>query len=69
LFWQVKGKYPGDLYYVRSEIEISCGGLGCIIDPEGNILKTTNLDSPFATVEIDLEFSRLSKVNLPTVRA
>jgi N-carbamoylputrescine amidase len=41
--------------------KISCGGLGWIIDPEGNVIKTTNQDSPFATVEIDLEFSRLSK--------
>jgi N-carbamoylputrescine amidase len=45
--------------------KISCGGLGWIIDPEGNILKTTNPDAPFATVEIDLELSRISKSTYP----
>ena len=45
--------------------KISCGGLGWIIDPEGNILKTTDSDSPFATFEIDLEFSRISKSTYP----
>lgn len=41
------------------------GGLGWIIDPEGNILATTDTDNPFATVEIDLEFSRRSKSSYP----
>jgi N-carbamoylputrescine amidase len=45
--------------------KISCGGLGWIIDPEGNILKTTNPDAPFATVEIDLKYSRISKTTYP----
>ena len=44
---------------------ISCGGLGWIIDPEGNILKTTTAEAPFATVEIDLELSRKSKSTYP----
>lgn len=47
------------------DYKISCGGLGWIIDPEGNILKTTNPDSPFASFEIDLEFSRISKSTYP----
>lgn len=45
--------------------QVHCGGLGWIIDPEGNVLKTTAPDSPFATEEIDLEFSRISKSTYP----
>ena len=41
------------------------GGLAWVIDPEGNILATTDADNPYATVEIDLEFSRLSKSSYP----
>ena len=42
-----------------------CGGLGWIISPEGDVLATTNPDSPFATVEIDPEFARHSKSTYP----
>lgn len=41
------------------------GGLGWIIDPEGNILATTTPDAPFATAEIDLDFARASKTTYP----
>ena len=41
------------------------GGVGWVIDPEGNVLATTDADSPFATVEVDLEFSRHSKSTYP----
>lgn len=47
------------------DYRISCGGLGWIVDPEGTILKTTNPDSPFATVDIDLEYARRSKSTYP----
>ncbi len=53
-----------NLWYPPGET-VSCGGLGWIVDPDGNILKTTNQDSPFATVEIDLEISRISKSTYP----
>ena len=43
----------------------NCGGLSWIIDPEGNILAKTDPDSPFASVDIDLEFSRKSKSTYP----
>jgi N-carbamoylputrescine amidase len=43
----------------------NCGGLAWVIDPEGNILTTTNPDDPFKTVEIDLEFSKASKYTYP----
>lgn len=42
-----------------------CGGLGWIIDPEGNILAETSHTTPFATVEIDLEYARASKNTYP----
>lgn len=41
------------------------GGLGWIIDPEGNVLATTSVESPFATVEVDLSFSQHSKSTYP----
>lgn len=41
------------------------GGLSWIIDPEGNVLATTNPDTPYATVEIDLDFARESKATYP----
>ena len=42
-----------------------CGGLGWVISPEGDILAETNAHSPFATVEVDLEFARQSKETYP----
>ena len=41
------------------------GGLAWVIDPEGNVLAQTNEHEPFATVEIDLGFSRRSKSTYP----
>lgn len=43
----------------------NCGGLSWIIDPEGNVLATTDENNPFATLEIDLDFSRRSKSTYP----
>jgi N-carbamoylputrescine amidase len=43
----------------------NAGGLGWVVDPEGNILATTDPQTPFATVEIDLEFARQSKATYP----
>jgi N-carbamoylputrescine amidase len=45
--------------------KVDCGGLGWIISPEGDILAETDEQSPFATVEVDLEFTRLSKKTYP----
>ncbi|MCZ4279363.1 carbon-nitrogen hydrolase family protein [Kiloniella laminariae] len=41
------------------------GGLGWIIDPEGNILGTTSAEVPFVTVTIDPEFAEVSKKTYP----
>lgn len=41
------------------------GGVGWVIGPEGEVLATTNLDAPFATVEIDLAYARASKRTYP----
>ncbi len=43
----------------------NCGGMGWIIDPDGNVLATTDETNKFATVEIDLEQSRLAKTSYP----
>ena len=53
-----------NLWYPKGS-KADCGGLGWIIDPDGKILATTDSDSPFATVDIDLEFSRASKKTYP----
>ena len=44
---------------------VNCGGVGWIIDPEGTILTTTSPDAPFATVAIDLDYSRMCKSTYP----
>ena len=44
---------------------VNLGGRGWIIDPEGNILTTTDDINPFATIEINLEFARQSKATYP----
>ncbi len=43
----------------------NCGGLGWIIDPEGDVIGTTSRAQPFVTVDIDLEFARASKSTYP----
>lgn len=45
--------------------DTNLGGLSWIIDPEGNVLATTDPDTPFATAEIDLDFARRSKATYP----
>jgi N-carbamoylputrescine amidase len=42
-----------------------CGGLGWIISPDGDILAETDTNSPFATIEVDLEYARRSKTTYP----
>ena len=43
----------------------NCGGLGWVIDPEGEVMARTDEDNPFATVEIDPGFARASKITYP----
>ncbi|MEM7170143.1 MAG: carbon-nitrogen hydrolase family protein [Pseudomonadota bacterium] len=43
----------------------NCGGLSWVVDPEGVVLATTDDANPFATVEIDPEFARMSKKTYP----
>jgi hypothetical protein len=50
IFFSGAYSISSNLWY-PPDYRISCGGLGWIIEPEGNILKTTNPDSPLATVE------------------
>lgn len=42
-----------------------CGGVGWIIDPEGDILALTSEDSPFVTVDVDLGLARAAKATYP----
>jgi len=43
----------------------TCGGVGWIINPYGNILAVTNTDAPFATVNIDLSVSATARDDYP----
>ena len=43
----------------------ACGGVGWIIDPQGNILARTNRDEPFATVDIDLSAAMAARDGYP----
>jgi N-carbamoylputrescine amidase len=43
----------------------ACGGVGWIIDPYGNILARTTLDTPFATADIDLSASAAARDDYP----
>ena len=43
----------------------NCGGLGWVVDPEGNVLAETTPEVPYATVEIDLAFAQASKTTYP----
>ena len=54
-----------NLFMPPGSSSAECGGVGWIIDPEGSVLATTSQESPFATVEIDLEFARASKLTYP----
>ena len=42
-----------------------CGGAGWIISPEGEVLATTDEDTPFVSMDIDIEFARQSKTSYP----
>jgi len=42
-----------------------CGGVGWIIDPDGEVIATTSDEEPFATVDIDLGIARHSKSTYP----
>ena len=53
-----------NLWYPPGENE-DCGGLGWIVDPEGEVLAVTNEASPFATVDIDIDYARVSKNTYP----
>jgi N-carbamoylputrescine amidase len=41
------------------------GGLGWVVDPDGDVLATTSEDEPFVTVEVDLEVARRAKSTYP----
>ena len=41
------------------------GGIGWIISPEGEIIKSTNANRPFVTMDIDINDSRKAKTTYP----
>lgn len=42
-----------------------CGGVGWVIDPDGEVLATTSDEEPFVTIDVDLEVARRSKSTYP----
>ena len=46
-------------------MDVDCGGLGFVIDPDGEVLATTSGEEPFATIDVDLEHARASKLTYP----
>lgn len=48
-----------------NEAKVAFGGQSWVIDPDGNVLATTDTDAPFATVEIDLEYAQRAKSAYP----
>ncbi len=45
--------------------EVNLGGMGWVIDPDGTVLAQTDEDTPFATVEVDLQQARAAKAGYP----
>jgi N-carbamoylputrescine amidase len=43
----------------------TCGGVGWIIDPTGDVLACTSSDAPFVTVDIDLAASAAARIAYP----
>ena len=43
----------------------ACGGVGWIIDPDGQVLATTSRDAPFVTLDIDLTASTAARATYP----
>ena len=43
----------------------SCGGVGWIISPDGEILATTSRDVPFVTIDIDLTIPAAARASYP----
>ncbi|MEM8800248.1 MAG: carbon-nitrogen hydrolase family protein [Pseudomonadota bacterium] len=41
------------------------GGMGWVIDPDGEVLATTSADTPYVTVEIDVMQARAAKTTYP----
>ena len=42
-----------------------CGGVGWIIDPDGEVLATTSADAPFVTMDIDPAVATSARASYP----
>lgn len=63
---KVSGAYSlsSNLYRPRGG-SADLGGMGWIIDPDGEVLATTDVTTPFVTVEIDLDKAKAAKDTYP----
>ena len=52
-------------YGLAPDEETVLGGVGWIIDPEGNVLGTTNDQKPFITLDLDLKIAEDAKSSYP----
>jgi N-carbamoylputrescine amidase len=41
------------------------GGLGWVVDPDGQVLATTSREQPFVTVEVDLRLAEQARHTYP----
>ena len=63
---KVSGAYSlsSNLYRPRGG-SADLGGMGWVIDPDGEVLATTDSANPFVTVEIDLDKAKTAKATYP----
>ena len=62
----VSGAYCLSSNQVNSEgVAPHCGGMGYVVDPEGEVLGKTSEESPFLTLDIDLGWANLAKTSYP----
>lgn len=62
----VAGAYCLSSNHVNSEgVAPGCGGMGYVVDPEGEVLGKTSEQAPFLTMDIDLGLADMAKSTYP----
>ncbi len=63
----VSGAYclSSNLVGPKMESGLELGGMGWVIDPDGQVLGKTSDEQPFLTLEIDLQIAEQAKITYP----
>lgn len=62
----VAGAYCISSNHVNSvDTPPECGGMGYVVDPEGEVLGRTSEEAPFLTLEVDLGLAEIAKASYP----